>query len=144
MLDETKLFDFVKIMFTKKSQFENIKNHTKKRHHFMINRFFAIKYPANANQFNINGISGGNVVGSWGLVAQRFNSVPAWWYTKTKKSTVTKKADKYIPSELAVDLFLKKNEIGMREFNELKTFAKEDLYSDLQKIETQINVYSRN
>jgi hypothetical protein len=143
MLDETKLFDFVKIMFTKKSQFENIKNHTKKRHHFMINRFFAIKYPANANQFNINGISGGNVVASWGLVAQRFNSVPRWWYTKTKKSTATKKADKYIPSEAAVDLFLKKNEIGMREFNELKTFAKEDLYSDLRKIETQIDVYSR-
>ena len=58
MLDETKLFDFVKIMFTKRSQFENIKKHTKKRHHFMINRFFAIKYPANSNLFNLNGISG--------------------------------------------------------------------------------------
>jgi|SaaInl74LU_5_DNA_1037368.scaffolds.fasta_scaffold09353_1 hypothetical protein len=144
MLDETKLFDFVKIMFTKRSQFENIKNHTKKRHHFMINRFFAIKYPTNSNLFNLNGISGANVVESWGLVAQRFKSVPGWWYTKTKKSAPAKKADKYIPSERAVDLFLKKNEIGMREFNELKTFAKEDLYADLQKIETQIDVYSRN
>ena len=123
MLDETKLFDFVKIMFTKKTQFENIKNHTKK--------------------FNVNGISGGNVVASWGMVAQRFNSVPRWWYTKTKKSAPAKKADKYIPSEAAVDLFLKKNEIGTREFNELKMFAKEDLYSDLRKIETQIDVYTK-
>jgi hypothetical protein len=143
MLDETKLFDFVKIMFTKPTQFENIKNHTKKRHHFMINRFFAIKYPSNANQFNVNGINGGNVVESWGIVAKRFKSVPGWWYTKTKKSAAAQKADKYTPSDVAVDLFLKKNEIGMREFNELKTFAKDDLYSDLKKIETQIDVYSK-
>jgi hypothetical protein len=51
MLDETKLFDFVKIMFTKPNEYRNIKNHAKKRHHFMINRFFAIKYPSNANMY---------------------------------------------------------------------------------------------
>lgn len=143
MLDETKLFDFVKIMFTKRQQYEKIKTHNKKRHHFMINRFFAIKYPANAQMFNVNGISGANVVECWSLVAQRFKAVPGWWYTKTKK-TATAKGDKYIPSEAAVELFLRKNEIGLREFNELKTFAKEDLYVDLRKIETQIDVYSRN
>ena len=62
MLDETKLFDFVKIMFTKKSDYNKIKQHSKKRHHFMINRFFAIKYPSNANAFNLNGIDGASVV----------------------------------------------------------------------------------
>jgi hypothetical protein len=31
----------------------------------------------------------------------------------------------------------------MREFNELKQFAKTDLFADLQKIETQIDVYRR-
>ena len=142
MLDETKLFDFVKIMFTKPDQYAKMKNHTKKRHHFMINRFFAIKYPSNANHFNINGIGGANVVESWSMVAQRFKSVPMWFYTKTKKAS-KEESDKYNPSDVSIELYLSKNEIGMREFNELKKFAKNDLFSDLQKIEAQIDVYRK-
>ena len=143
MLDETKLFDFVKIMFTKKDVYNKLKNHSKKRHHFMINRFFAIKYPANSQLFNINGINGANVVESWAMVASRFKSVPGWFYTKTKKSTTKSDNDKYTPDDRAVEIYLSKNEIGMREFNELKLFAKEDLYADLKKIEAQIDVYSK-
>jgi len=37
---------------------------------------------------------------------------------------------------------MNKNEIGNREFNELKTFAKDSLYADLKKIEEQIEVYA--
>ena len=142
MLDETKLFDFVKIMFTKKSDYNKLKQHTKKRHHFMINRFFAIKYPMNANAFNLNGIDGASVVDCWSIVASRFKSVPGWFYTKTKKAA-KEKADKYIPSEEAIQLYLDKNEIGIREYSEMLEFAKVDLYSDLKKIEEQINVYGK-
>ena len=142
MLDETKLFDFVKIMFTKPDQYNKLKNNSKKRHHFMINRFFAIKYPSNANMFNVNGIGGANVVESWSMVAQRFKSVQMWFYTKTKKAA-KQEVDKYTPSDASIELYLSKNEIGMREFNELKQFAKTDLFADLQKIETQIDVYRR-
>ena len=142
MLDDTKLFDFVKIMFTKPQLYNNIKIHTKKRHHFMINRFFAIKYPTNANAFNLNGINGGNVVESWSMVARRFKGVPGWFYTKTKKAP-KKQVDKYTPSETAIELYLSKKEIGTREFNELKQFAKVDLFNDLKKIEEQIDVYRK-
>jgi len=142
MLDETKLFDFVKIMFTRPADYKKVKQINKKRHHFMINRFFSIKYPANAQLFNVNGINGGNVVESWSIVASRFKSVPGWSYTKTKKAPANKQ-DKYIPDPVAVQLFMEKNEIGKREFEELKTFAKDQLYDDLQKIEKQIDVYSK-
>jgi len=142
MLDETKLFDFVKIMFTRPSDYKKIKQVNKKRHHFMINRFFAIKYPANAEAFNINGIDGGNVVECWSLVASRFKSVPGWIYTKTKRAAKNEK-DKYIPDQSAVQIYMDRNEIGNREFEEMKKFAKEDLYQDLQKIEKQINVYAK-
>lgn len=142
MLDETKLFDFVKIMFTKPELYKKIKQSNKKRHHFMINRFFAIKYPQNAQFFNVNNISGANVVECWSMVASRFKSVPGWIYTKTKKSETDKK-DTYNPEPFTVQLYMEKNEIGIREFNELKTFAKEQLYEDLQKIERQIDVYSK-
>ena len=142
MLDETKLFDFVKIMFTKRNQYGKIKQHNKKRHHFMINRFFSIKYPSNAQMFNVNGINGGNVVDSWSMVASTFKSVPGWFYTKTKKAKKNE-VDKYTPDDRAIELYMNKNEIGNREFNELKLFAKEQLFTDLKKIEEQIDVYNK-
>jgi len=108
----------------------------------MINRFFAIKYPSNANLFNLNGINGGNVVESWAMVAQRFKGVPRWFYTKTKKAP-KKQVDRYTPSDASIEIYLSKNEIGMREFNDLKLYAKEELFNDLQKIEAQIDVYRK-
>lgn len=142
MLDETKLFDFIKIMFTKPGEYKKVLNHNKKRHHFMINRFFAIKYPANAQLFNKNGINGNVVIDSWAMVAARFNSVPFWIYTKTKK-TAKAKVDKkqYIPSDAAISFFIEKNEIGKREFKELEKFAKDDLYRSLKSIEDSMQVY---
>lgn len=142
MLDETKLFDFVKIMFTKPALYKKIKQHNKKRHHFMINRFMSIKYPSNAQLFNVNGISGANVVDSWSMVASRFKSVPGWFYTKTKKAKKNVQ-DKYNPSERALEIYMSKNNIGNREIVELKQFAKEAFYADLKKIEEQIDVYSK-
>ncbi len=142
MLDETKLFDFIKILFTKPNDYKKISVHNKKRHHFMINRFFAIKYPANAQLFNKNGINPIAVIDSWSLVAARFKCVPGWIYTKTNKSKpeISSKS-KYIPSETTINFFMEKNEIGQREFKELEKFAKEELYSNLKRIEDSMQVY---
>lgn len=140
MLDETKLFDFIKIMFTNSKHYSKIKQLNKKRHHFMVNRFMSIKFPANAQLFNINGINGANVIDSWQKVTSRFNKVPFWIYTKTKSSKKNIK-DKYQPSEEALRLYMEKNEIGKREIEELKQFNKEQFYSDLKKLENQIKVY---
>ena len=142
MLDETKLFDFVKIMFTKQKDYKNINDFNKKRPHFMINRFFSIKFPANAEAFNINGINGLAVIESWALVAQRFTSVPPWIYTKTKKSaTVSTNKKEYIPSQEAIEFYMRKNEIGKREFNETLKFFKEETLAELKKLEETIKVY---
>ena len=143
MLDETKLFDFVKIMFTKPKEYYDIKQFNKKTHHFMINRFFAIKFPANAQLFNVNGINPISVIDSWALVASRFRGVPGWIYTKTKKSkkkAVSSKG-KYIPSDEAIRFFIDKHEIGMREFKELEKFAQNELYTSLKSIEESMKVY---
>jgi hypothetical protein len=143
MLDETKLFDFVRIMFTKPNQYKNVKNFNKKRHHFMINRFFAIKFPANAQLFNINGINGNAVIDSWHTVSSRFKSVPGWVYTKTKKAAPKPKKSKteYIPKEETIKFFLLRNEIGMREFNDLKKFNPVELNKNLLELENTMQVY---
>lgn len=142
MLDETKLFDFVKLIFTKSSQYRNVKNHNKKRHQFMLNRFFAIKFPTNAQALNINGINPVAVVDSWAMVASRFKGVPGWIYTKTKKAKkATSNKKQYIPSDEVIKFFIEKNEIGNREYDELEKFAKDELYQQLQLIEKSMKVY---
>ena len=109
----------------------------------MINRFFAIKFPSNAQLFNINGINPIAVIDSWSLVASRFKGVPGWIYTRTKKTAKKKPTSKsqYIPSEEAIRVFIDKNEIGKREFKELEKFAKEELYTKLESIDRSITVY---
>ncbi len=142
MLDETKLFDFIKILFTKPKLYKNISNRNKKRHQFMINRFFSIKYPANAQLFNINGINGSAVIDSWSMVASRFKAVPGWIYTRTKKAKkITNKKNEYIPKDATIKLFMDNNEIGKREFSELEHFAKVELYSSLKKLEESMEMY---
>lgn len=141
MLDETKLFDFVKIMFTKPKDYDQIKQFNKKRHHFMINRFFSIKYPANAQMFNVNGIDGSGVVDSWSMVARQFKAVPGWFYTKTKKSEASKTKGEYIPTDRALEIYMQKYEFGRREIEEMKQFAPKEFYTELEKIDEQIKVY---
>jgi len=142
ILDETKLFDFMKIMFTKPAQYNKIKQHNKKRHHFMINRFMAIKYPENAQMFNYNGINGGQVVDMWSMVAKRFTSVPNWIYTKTKKAKKAKATkEQYIPSDEAINVYMNRYDIGKREFEEMKMFAPAHLNNELQIIDKSIKVY---
>ena len=135
----TKLFDFIKIMFTQHKNYQQVKNLTKKKHHFMINRFFAIKFPVNASAFNTVGINGANVVDSWSLVATRFKGVPGWIYTKTKKSQKDK--PRYQPDGRALELYMQRNQIGPREIEEMNLFCPDLLEQDLKKIEEQINVY---
>ena len=52
-------------------------------------------------------------------------------------------ADKYNPSERALQIYMDKNNIGNREITELKQFVKEAFYADLKKIEEQIDVYTK-
>ena len=140
MLDETKLFDFIKIMFTKRDVYDKIKQSSKKRHHFMVNRFMSIKFPTNAQLFNFNGINGASVIDCWQLVSTRFQRVPGWIYTKTKVSKKNIK-ETYQPGEEALRIYMEKNEIGAREIEELKVFNKDNFYNDIKTLENQMKVY---
>jgi hypothetical protein len=142
MLDETKLFDFIKIVFTKPSKYKTISNHNKKRHHFMINRFFSIKFPANAQAFNFNGINPAAVIDSWAAVATRFRGVPGWIYTKTKrtKKEIASAKSKYTEKDEVVKFYMQKNEIGVREFKELQQLFPKELDKNLKKLELSIQV----
>lgn len=141
MLDETKLFDFVKIMFSKQQQYPNVKNINKQRHRFMVNRLFAIKYPTAAQLLNRNGVSGMAVADSWFRVSSQFKQVPNWIWTKTKKEAAIKAESKYEPSDAVISLFLERNEIGVREYKELLKFQPTQTLQHLKNLEEKMQMY---
>ena len=56
MLDETKLFDFVKIMFTKRDSYAKVKESSKKRNNLRNNRLMNKQEREKERVLNLNGI----------------------------------------------------------------------------------------
>lgn len=84
-MEDLKLFDIIKIMFTDTAKYKKIPVRVKDANFFMINRIFSIMYPTIAHSFNSVKIEGARVVDCWQVVARRFNKIPHWVFTKTKK-----------------------------------------------------------
>ena len=47
-----KLFDYIKVLFGKDTQWDKLKGYDKSKNSFMTNRFMSIKFPVQANLFN--------------------------------------------------------------------------------------------
>lgn len=112
-----KLFDYIKVLFGKDEHWDKVINYDKSRNSFMTNRFMSIKFPIQANLFNSLRIDPVGQAEAWRLVASKFNRVPGFIYTKVKKSAKQKEKE-WSPDPKALELYMKFNEIGKREFNE--------------------------
>ena len=129
------LFDFIKVMFTDPKKYKELKNSDKARHHFLVQRFFAIKYPTTAQQLNRNGINGWAVMDLWSLVALRFDKrVPGWIYTKTKKAPSAEK--KWKPDADLAKFWMKRTGMSQRDLDDAIKFSPEEtktMFSNLAK-----------
>lgn len=132
------LFDFIRVMFSDPKTYSELKNSDKAKHYFMTQRFMAIKFPATSQQLNRVGINPSAVVDLWQIVCSRFNRVPGWIYTKTKKVSVEKT---YVPDPEASRLWMSKNELGERDLKMAIQFYPEEMKKTLKSIEKQIKMY---
>ena len=130
------LFDYVKAIFSQSKDFENLKDYDKKKNAFMLNRFMSINFPIQAQLFNRMNINPVGVADSWRKVGVRYKKTPGWVFTKTKKKP---KESEYSPSEEALSLFLKVNEIGMREYKDAMRYDSERIVASLKSIQKQID-----
>jgi hypothetical protein len=102
----------------------------------------SIKHPATAQQLNRNGINGSAVVDLWQIVASRFQRVPGWIYTKTKRTTSsTEKVWK--PNPEVAKLWMERNQIGERELHESIKYNPEGMKKSFSALEKQIEMYDR-
>lgn len=135
------LFDFVRVMFTKPAEYAKIKNVEKGKHFFMVNRFMAIKHPTTAQALNRIGQNGWAAVDLWQLVASRFQRVPGWIYTKTKRTTTSEKVWK--PNPEVARIWMERNGLGERELKEAIQFNPEEMKKSFSSLEKQIELYAK-
>ena len=115
-----KLFDYISVLFGPDSKWNDLSNYDKTKNDFMTRRFMAIKFPIQANLFNALRTDSVGQAESWRMIASKFKRVPTWIYTKTKKESV--KTETWKPSQEAVDMYMRLNEIGEREYREALKF----------------------
>jgi len=137
------LFDLVRVMFTNPKKYSDIKNSDKAKNHFMIQRFMAINFPEQSQLLNRNGINGIGVIDTWQFITSRFKRVPGWIYTKTKK-TKKQQALEFKYSEELVDLYMSKNEISRKDFDQLIKLHPQTMQVYFTKLRKQFDTYVRD
>lgn len=134
-MDSSKLFDFIKIIFTRPDIYSKLKSYEKAKHYFMVQRFMSINFPVQANHIQHLKINPSEVLDYWHrALTNMYNRVPGWMYTKTKKAK-EKTKNKYVSEDTikeycyrmgysqkqvqsAIDMF------GDKMIDELKKFEK--------------------
>ena len=132
-----KLFDYIKVLFGKDIPWEKTSNYDKSKNSFMTNRFMSIKFPIQANMFNTLKIDPVGQAESWRLISSKFNRVPGFIYTKIKKSP-KQKAKEWNPNPAALELYMKFNEIGDREYREALKYNPSEIQASIDKLEKQM------
>ena len=130
-----KLFDYIRVLFGKDEHWDKVTNYDKSKNSFMTNRFMSIKFPVQANLFNTLKIDPVGQAEAWRMVASKFNRVPGFIYTKVKKRP---KAKEWVPNPKAVELYMKFNEIGKREFTEALKHNPSQVQSSIDILEKQM------
>lgn len=131
-----KLFDYIKVLFGTDSQWDKLTNYDKSKNEFMTRRFMSIKFPSQANLFNVMKTDPIGQAESWRMIGSKFKRVPRFIYTKVKKSTKNKEWE---PNIDAVNEYLKINQIGNREFNEALKFYPDLVKKSIKSLEKQMN-----
>lgn len=73
------LFDQLNLLFGNPNKFSEQTTYEKSKNFFMMNRFFAIKYPMQANYMNHIKINTGEVVQVWcDMLSKTNNRTPGW------------------------------------------------------------------
>lgn len=133
------LFDFIKVLFGNKAEYERLKDYEKNKFFFMTNRFMFISYPVQAQMFNHIKVSQARVLDYWHRnMSHVYGRVPDWIYTKTKKAA-EKKTTVKVPSDEAIEMYLTRNGYSRRQLDEsVKILGAESTYAPIFKIDKML------
>lgn len=136
-LDHTKLFDFIKILFTRPDLYKKLKSYEKAKHYFMVQRFMSINFPIQANAIQHLKVNPSEVMDYWHrALTKMFNRVPGWMYTKTKKAK-NKAKNKHVPEEI-IQEYCYRMKYSKRQVNDAIEMFGEPMINELKQFEKLI------
>jgi len=130
-----KLFDYMKVLFGSDAEWNKLTSYDKSKNVFMTNRFMSIKWPIQANLFNKLKTDPIGTNESWRLITSKFNRVPGFIYTKVRSAP---KNSEWKPDPKYVEVYMKLNEIGEREFKEALQYNPSQVKIAIDKIQKQM------
>lgn len=133
------LFDFIDALFSKK-RFADVPDSEKKKYFFMTQRFMSIKFPVQANTFNIVGINQVQAINFWhNTLTRRFTRKPSFLFTKTEKKKKKDKEEKIHDIKKGIIVMYRNaHQMSPTDFNFMAEIYPDELYKSLKKLETML------
>lgn len=135
-------FDIIKMMFTDKEQFDSLSSLMLEKNFFIVNRMFAIKYPFQANCFNLLKTNRAEAMKSWEIFMlqhERHGSVPYFIYTKGSKRSSEAKEKKSQFAKPNLEEYAKHYNMSKKDIQDLIEFDPEDLKKELARFSKMMN-----
>lgn len=135
--------DIIKYIFENIDDFNNLTNYTLRQNFFMINRTFSIKYPQQAEGFNVLGINMAEAVKSWCWYLHKkegYGTVPKFVFTKGVKKAKeeanknSSSNEETIPQRL-IEEYCKHYKLSLRDYKDMLEFFKEQTIEDIKNFE---------
>ena len=130
------LFDIIKVIFNKTTEFDSLNPGEKRKHFFMVNRRFAIQFPLQANVLQHLKINQSAVVDYWHVfLSSKYDYQPSWIYTKGVKKSVEVKEKKLPVSNNLIIEYCKYNNVDFKAVKDALIFFPNDMISEIKQFE---------
>jgi hypothetical protein len=136
------LFDYVNMLFNNPEKFSKLMSYEKSKNFFMMQRFFAIRFPIQAAMLNNRNINSGEAVQYWcDELSKKYKSTPGWIFSALKDVKKTKQVEKkkLDVKESTVEYYCKKNQCSKREVNEAFDIYGDAFVEELKLLEKMIS-----
>ena len=131
------LFDFIRVLFEDKKQYNELSRYDKAKQFFMLNRFMSIQYPGQANMLNHIRIPQAGAVDYWHRnMTNVYTKVPNWIFAKgQKKSAADKKKAVKMPDKEIIKRYLNAHKISQRDLDDAYNMYGDSVYDPIRRME---------
>ena len=135
------LFDLIRVSFEDPKTYSTLSKMDKARHFFMFNRIMSISYPEQANILNLLKVSKSHVMDYWQKnMSKIYTKVPKWVFARgSKKSGGAKSTKLKLPSKPAINMYLQRNRMSIKELEEAHGIFGDAVYDPIHKLDKLMN-----
>ena len=130
-------FDIIGMMFKDKESFNKLSNLLLEKNYFMINRVLSIKYPFQAQCFNMTGINLAEVVKAWNFFLsanEQYGKIPGFVFTRGAKKTINKQEVNDEIKKSDIEAYAQHYHLSIKDVQDLKEFNYNALNDDIKNL----------